>query len=257
MMKKIADLIKKMTLEEKAGLLSGLDQWHTKPVERLGVPSVMMTDGPHGMRKQAGQVDQLGLVKSAEAVCFPSASALACSFDRELMRTLGGALGEECRAEDVAILLGPAINIKRTPLCGRNFEYLSEDPYLTGELAAGYIQGLQAHDVGVSVKHFAANNQEYRRMSVNAEIDERTLREIYLAGFETAVKKAKPWTMMCSYNRINGVYSSENGRLMNDILRGEWNFDGFVMTDWGAINDRVRGVESCLLYTSPSPRDRG
>ncbi len=252
MMKKIADLIKKMTLEEKAGLLSGLDQWHTKPVERLGVPSVMMTDGPHGMRKQAGQVDQLGLVKSVEAVCFPSASALACSFDRELMRTLGDALGEECRAEDVAILLGPAINIKRTPLCGRNFEYLSEDPYLTGELAAGYIQGLQAHDVGVSVKHFAANNQEYRRMSVNAEIDERTLREIYLAGFETAVKKAKPWTMMCSYNRINGAYSSENGRLMKDILRGEWNFDGFVMTDWGAINDRVRGVESGIDLEMPA-----
>ena len=241
-------LIRKMTLEEKAGLCSGLDSWHTKPVGRLGVPSVMVSDGPYGLRKQVGE----GANDSIRAVCFPTGCAMAASFDRSLFERLGDALGRECRAEGVAVVLGPAINIKRSPLCGRNFEYLSEDPYLAGEEAAAYVAAVQRHDVGVSVKHFALNNQEHRRMSQSSEADERTMREIYLAAFETVVKKAKPWTLMCAYNRINGVLASENHWLLTDVLRNEWGFDGYVMSDWGAVGNRVKGLSAGLELEMPS-----
>ncbi len=245
-------LVSEMTLAEKAGLCSGLDFWHTKPVERLGVPSVMLSDGPHGLRKQDDKADHLGVNESIKAVCFPAGCAAAASFDRTLFTRLGDALGEECAAEKVGVVLGPAVNIKRSPLCGRNFEYLSEDPYLAGEAAAAYTNAVQAHYVGVSVKHFAANNQEHRRMSSSSDVDERTLREIYLVPFETAVRKAKPWTVMCSYNRINGVFAAENGWLLNDVLRGEWGFDGYVVTDWGAIADRVKGIEAGVDLEMPA-----
>ena len=248
-------LVQQMTLEEKASLCSGKGFWHIKGVDRLGIPSAMVADGPHGLRKQVSSGDHLGLNDSISAVCFPTAAGLACSFDRELVRLLGEALGEECQAEDVAILLGPAVNIKRSPLCGRNFEYFSEDPYLTGELAAAYIDGVQSKNVGVSIKHYAVNNQEHRRMTVNAVVDERTLREIYLTGFEIAVKKAKPWTVMCSYNKVNGTYASENKKLLTGILRDEWGFDGFTMTDWGACNDHADGVMAGLDLEMPSLSD--
>lgn len=248
----IRDIISQMTLEEKAGLCSGRDNWHLKAVERLGIPSVMVSDGPHGLRKQDEQGDHLGINESIKAVCFPAACAAAASFDKELMREIGRTLGEECRAENVSILLGPAINIKRSPLCGRNFEYFSEDPYLAGRMAAAEIEGVQSWSVGACLKHFAANNQEFRRMSCSSEMDERTLREIYLAGFEIAVKEAKPWTLMCSYNRINGEFASENKMLLTDILRKEWGFEGYVMSDWGAVNDRVKGLQAGLELEMPS-----
>lgn len=248
-------LVSQMTLDEKASLCSGKGFWNIKGVERLGLPSVMVSDGPHGLRKQIAAGDHLGLNDSISAVCFPTAAGLACSFDRELMRLLGEALGEECQAEDVAILLGPAINIKRSPLCGRNFEYISEDPYLAGELAAAYIGGVQSKNVGVSLKHYAVNNQEHRRMTVNVAVDERTLREIYLTAFEIAIKQAKPWTVMCSYNKLGGTYASENKKLLTDILRDEWGFDGFTVTDWGACNDHVAGVMAGLDLEMPSTSD--
>lgn len=244
-------LVEKMTLEEKAGMCSGMDFWHTKAVERLGIPSVMVSDGPHGLRKQAGEVDHLGLNESIDAVCFPAACATACTFDRDLMYQMGVILGKECQAEDVSVLLGPAINIKRSPLCGRNFEYISEDPYLAGELSASYINGVQSQHVGTSIKHFAANNQEHERMIGSSEVDERTLREIYLPGFETAVKKAQPWSVMCSYNKVNGVFASENRMLLNDILKEEWGFEGFVVSDWSAVNDRVEGIRAGLELEMP------
>lgn len=250
----IKQLLKDMTLEEKAGLCSGENFWFTKAVQRLGVPSIMVTDGPHGLRKQANQADHLGLNASVQAVCFPTGCALAASFDRDLLYGVGEKLGEEAWSEHVHTLLGPAINIKRSPLCGRNFEYLSEDPYLAGELAASYINGVQSKDVGVSVKHFACNNQERRRMSVSAKISQRALHEIYLAAFETAVKKAHPWTMMCSYNRINGVYSCENEWLLDEMLRQKWGFDGIVMTDWGAMNDRCKALGAGLELEMPASR---
>lgn len=245
------ELVKQMTLEEKAGLCSGADLWHTKAVERLGVRRISLSDGPHGLRRQEGRVEDIGTSGSVPAVCFPTGSCAACSFDPELLRRLGEMLGEECAAEGVSVLLGPAANSKRSPLCGRNFEYFSEDPCLTGQLAAAYIQGVQSCGVGTSLKHFAANNQEHRRMSTSANIGERALREIYLAGFEYAVKEGKPWTVMCSYNRINGEFSSENHWLLTDVLRGEWGFDGFVMSDWGAVNDRVKGVAAGLDLEMP------
>ncbi len=248
----IKDLVSKMTLEEKAGLCSGSDFWHTKAVERLGIPAVMVSDGPHGLRKQDLNADHLGVNISIEAVCFPAACALACSFDRELIYKMGQALGNECQAEDVSVILGPGANIKRSPVCGRNFEYFSEDPYLSSQMAANHIKGVQSQNVGTSLKHFAANNQEHRRMSASSEIDERTLREIYLASFETAVKEAKPWTVMCSYNRVNGVYASENKKLLTDILRDEWGFDGFVVSDWGAVDERVEGLKAGLDLEMPS-----
>lgn len=246
------DLISKMTLQEKASLCSGADFWHTKTLERLGLPAVMVSDGPHGLRKQAPDADVMDVNHSIRAVCFPAACATACSFDRQMIYKMGETIGSECRAEKVSVILGPAVNMKRSPLCGRNFEYFSEDPCLTGEMAANFIQGVQSREVGTSIKHFCANNQEERRMTVSSEVDERTLREIYLTAFEKAVKQAKPWTVMCSYNRINGVYASENRKLLTDILRDEWGFKGLVMSDWGAVSDRVRGVAAGLDLEMPS-----
>ena len=240
-----------MTLEEKAGMCSGKDFWHLKGVERLGIPEVMVSDGPHGLRKQAEEADHLGLNESIKAVCFPTACATACSFDRDLLEEMGERIGDECQAEDLSVILGPAVNIKRSPLCGRNFEYFSEDPYLASQMAAAHIKGVQSKNVGTSIKHFAANNQEHRRMSCSSEIDERTLREIYLAAFETAIKEAKPDTVMCSYNRINGEFASENHWLLTEVLREQWGFDGYVMSDWGAVNDRVKGLKAGLELEMP------
>lgn len=247
----IEAILKSLTLEEKAGLCSGRDFWHTKAVERLGVPSVMMCDGPHGLRKQVGESDHLGINVSIETECYPTASALASSFDRQVLRDLGKALGQECRAEDVAMLLGPGLNMKRSPLCGRNFEYFSEDPYLAGEMGAAYIQSLQEQGVSACVKHFAANNQETMRMSGSSELDERTLEEIYLPAFEAAVRQGGARGVMCAYNAINGVFCAENRRLLTDTLRGKWGFDGVVVTDWGAVKDRVKGLEAGLDLEMP------
>ena len=251
---KIKELIAQMTLEEKAAMLSGQDNWHTQAVERLGIPAVMVSDGPHGLRKQEKEADHMGINESVKAVCFPAACATASSFSRDTLVKMGEALGEECQAEDVSVILGPGTNIKRSPLCGRNFEYFSEDPYLASEIAASHIKGVQNKNVGTSLKHFLANNQETRRLTCSSNIDERTLREIYLAAFEGAVKKGKPWTVMCSYNLINGVQASHNKRYLTDILRGEWGFDGYVMSDWGAVDDRVRGVDAGLDLEMPSSK---
>lgn len=248
----IKKIMSEMTLEEKASLCSGWDFWHFKGIDRLGVPSMMVSDGPHGLRKQADAADHLGINEAIVATCFPTGVSIASSFDRALAKKVGETLGEEALAENVGTLLGPAINIKRSPLCGRNFEYFSEDPYVAGELAASYIDGVQSKEVGVSMKHFAINNQEGRRMTISSEVDERTMREIYLAPFETAVKRSHPWTIMCSYNKINGVYASENKWLLTDVLRNEWGFDGIVITDWGAINDRVEGLKAGLEIEMPS-----
>lgn len=250
-MKTAESILAELTLEEKISLLSGQGLWNTKAIERLGIPSLMITDGPIGVRKQTGVQDNVGLNKSVNSTCFPAGTTVACSWDLDLMTEMGQALGEEAQAQDVGILLGPAMNIKRTPLCGRNFEYLSEDPYLTGALAAAYVNGVQSKGVAASLKHFAANNQEYRRRSVNAVIDERTLREIYLTGFEMAVKGAKPATVMSSYNRVNGVYASENNHLLNEILRDEWGFDGLVVSDWDATNDHALGLKNGLDLRMP------
>lgn len=247
----VKKLVNELTLEEKASLCSGADFWHTEAIDRLNIPAVMVSDGPHGIRKQESLADHMGVAESIKAIGFPTASAMACSFDRDLLHKVGDALGEECVAEDLAVLLGPGINMKRSPICGRNFEYYSEDPVVAGELGAAFVNGVQEHGVGTSLKHFAANNQEWRRMSISAEIDERTLREIYLAAFETVVKKAQPWTIMCSYNRINGVYSCENDWLLNKVLRDEWGFEGLVMTDWGAMDERVPSLKAGLDLEMP------
>ncbi|WP_256762218.1 glycoside hydrolase family 3 protein [Cohnella sp. WQ 127256] len=257
MARDIKGLIAQMTLEEKAGMCSGLDFWHMKGIERLGIPSIMLTDGPHGLRKQRASGDHLGLFDSVPATCFPSAAGLASSWDRDLARKVGVALGEECQAEEVAVLLGPGANIKRSPLCGRNFEYFSEDPYLSSGMASSHIQGVQSQGVGTSLKHFAANNQEHRRMTGNSVVDERTLREIYLASFELAVKEAQPWTVMCSYNKVNGTYASENEYLLTDILKDEWGHEGFVVSDWGAVNERADGLAAGLELEMPSSGGAG
>ena len=251
----IEKILSQMTLEEKAALCQGKDFWHLVGFERLGVPEMMVSDGPHGLRKQDLKADHLGVNESIKAVCFPTAVGTAASFDRDLLYQLGEAIGESAQAEDLGVVLGPAANIKRSPLCGRNFEYFSEDPYLSAQTAAAYIRGVQSKGVGTSLKHFAANNQEARRMSISAEIRERALREIYLASFEGAVKEGKPWTLMCSYNKINGVYSSQNPWLLNDVLRKEWGFDGMVMTDWGACDDHALGVASGLDLEMPRAGD--
>ncbi len=250
-MRSVDVLLKELTLEEKISLLAGQGLWNTKAIERLGIPSIMITDGPIGVRKQTGGQDNVGLQKSVNSTCFPAGTTVACSWDPELLYEMGQALGDEAQGQDVGVLLGPAMNIKRTPLCGRNFEYLSEDPYLTGHLAAAYVKGVQSRGVATSLKHFAANNQECRRRSVNAVIDERTLREIYLAGFEIAVKESDPATVMSSYNRVNGVYASENGYLLNDILRKEWGFQGLVVSDWDATNDHALGLKNGLDLRMP------
>ena len=248
----IPKILSQMTLEEKAGMCSGSDFWHTKAVERLGIPSVMLSDGPHGLRKQDTEGDHLGINDSIKAVCFPPAVLSACSFDRELMRAFGDVIGREAQATDVSVVLGPGVNMKRSPLCGRNFEYFSEDPYLAGELAAAFVRGVQAHHVGTSVKHFAANNQEKQRMTCSSEADERTLREIYLPAFEKAVKQAQPYTVMCSYNRVNGVFASENEWLLTKLLRDEWGFEGMVVSDWGAVNERVKGLAAGMELEMPA-----
>ena len=240
-----------MTVEEKISLACGHDFWKTKPVERLGIPQVMMCDGPHGLRKQKGQGDHLGINESIETVCYPSASALAASFDTELMASLGEALGEECQAENVGMLLGPGVNMKRSPLCGRNFEYFSEDPYLAGQLASAYVRALQSKGVSACVKHFATNNQETLRMSGNSRLSERTLHEIYLPAFEAVVKEGGTRSIMCAYNAINGEFCANNQLLLTDILRKRWGFDGFVVTDWGAGKDAVRGLKAGLDLTMP------
>ncbi len=241
-------IVKKMTLEEKARALEGEATWYTQDYPELGVPKIQVSDGPHGLRKMYRDG------KTITSVCLPAACATACSFDTELMETIGSAIGKECQAEDVAVILGPAVNIKRSPLCGRNFEYISEDPYVAGKLSSALIKGVQAEDVGTSIKHFAANNQEFERMYGSSEVDERTLREIYFPAFEMAVKEAKPWTVMCSYNRINGTYSSENPWLLNEVLRDEWGFDGLVMSDWGAVSDRIAGIAAGLDLDMPGSR---
>lgn len=248
---KIQKMISQMTLEEKVGMCSGSDFWHLKGVERLGIPSLMVTDGSHGLRRQAEAADHLGINKSEKAVCFPTGCAVASSFDRELIKRQGDRLGQECQAMDVSVVLGPAVNIKRSPLCGRNFEYYSEDPYVSTEMATAMIQGVQGRQVGTSVKHFVANNQEKRRMTNSSEVDERTLREIYLASFEGAVKHAKPWTVMSSYNKINGKFVGDDAGFLTDILRKEWNFDGCVISDWGAVNDRVKALRAGLDLEMP------
>ena len=250
-MNTVKELIAQMTLEEKASLLSGADFWHTRSVERLGIKGVMVSDGPHGLRKQDEAADHLGVNDSIKAVCMPAACASTASFDRDIVRKMGETIGNQCQHERVAINLGPAINIKRSPLCGRNFEYMSEDPYLAGEMAVSLIQGTQSRNIGVSVKHFAANDQEHRRMSSDSVVDERALREIYLPAFEAAAKRGKAWTFMCSYNKLNGEYASQHKWLLTDLLRGEWGFDGYVMSDWGAVSDRVKGVEAGLDLEMP------
>ncbi len=238
------DIIEKLTLEEKCHLLSGRDFWQTQSVKRLGVENVTLSDGPHGIRKQEGAGDQLGLNGSVPATCYPTAATMANSWDPKLGEELGRHLGAEAASQDVCVLLGPGMNIKRSPFCGRNFEYFSEDPYLAGKMAAGYIRGIQENGVAACPKHFAANNIELRRMASNSVVDERTLREIYLTGFEIAVKEGHPKSIMSSYNQVNGVYANENAHLLQEILRDEWGFDGFVVSDWGANNDFVEGVRA-------------
>ena len=248
---KARQLISEMTLEEKASLCSGASFWKTQKIDRLNIPDIMVADGPHGLRKQGKNEDHLGLGESIHATCFPTASAIACSFDCELIEKVGNALGEECLKEKVAVILGPGANMKRSPLCGRNFEYFSEDPYAAGKLAAAWIKGVQALGIGTSLKHFAANNQEKLRMTISAVVNERTLRDIYLRAFEIAVKEAKPKTIMCSYNKINSVYSSDNKVLLTDILRDEWGYEGMVVSDWTAVHDRILGVKAGLDLEMP------
>jgi len=241
-------LVSKMTLEEKASLTSGRDFWSTKPLERLGLPSIFMTDGPHGLRKAAGA----NFTDSVPATCFPTASALAASWDPALLREVGAALGQECQANDVQILLGPGANMKRSPLGGRNFEYFSEDPVLAGSMAAALIEGVQSQGVGTSLKHFAANNQEFERMVSNSVIDERTLHEIYLPAFEIAVRQAQPWSVMCSYNQLNGTPASHNTLLLDTLLKKDWGLKGIVVSDWGAVSNRTAGIRAGLHLEMPS-----
>lgn len=250
-------LLGKLTLEEKASLVSGASFWNTRAVEHAGIPAMTLTDGPHGVRLQTAGADHLGINDSHPATAFPTAAALGSSWDPELLEQVGQALGAESRALDVDVLLGPGVNIKRSPLCGRNFEYFSEDPLLAGALGAAWVNGVQSRGVGASLKHFAANNQETDRMRVSSEVDERTLREIYLPAFERTVTAAQPATVMCSYNRINGTYSSQNHWLLTDVLRGDWGFEGYVVSDWGAVVDPVAAVAAGLDLEMPSSGERG
>ncbi|MDA3845169.1 MAG: glycoside hydrolase family 3 C-terminal domain-containing protein [Vallitaleaceae bacterium] len=253
----IKKIVKGMSLKEKAYMLTGKDFWRTVAIERDNIPSMLLIDGPHGLRKQVDKSDHMGINEAQNAICFPTASAIACSFDADLIEHIGSLLGEEAQAENVAILLGPGNNIKRSPLCGRNFEYFSEDPFLAGKLAAAHIRGVQSQGIGTSLKHFVANNQEQWRTTINVKVDERTLREIYLTAFEIPVREASPWTVMCSYNRINGTYLAENKYLLNDILRDEWGFDGFVVSDWGASDELARSVEAGMNLEMPSSGTAG
>lgn len=247
------DIIKKMTLKEKAAFLSGKNEWETREITRLSIPSIFCADGPNGVRKQAGAGDHLGLNPSVPATCFPTAAAMANSWDTRLEERVGEALGEEAMEEGVNVLLGPGLNIKRNPLCGRNFEYFSEDPYLSGKMAAAFIRGVQKKGVAACAKHFAVNSQELRRMAMNSVVDERTLREIYLTGFEIAVKEGQVKTIMSSYNEVNGVYANENSHLLKEILRDEWGFRGTVITDWGGSNNHSLGVKNGSTLEMPSP----
>lgn len=241
----IKNILSQLTLEEKAKLTMGKNAWSTWNIDRLNIPSLKMSDGPHGLRNQYDSIkNSVGLIKSIPATCFPPAALTSCSFNRENMYKLGEAMAKEAILQDVDIILGPAINIKRSPLCGRNFEYASEDPYLSGEYATEFIKGVQSKGVGVALKHFAGNNQETLRMNIDSIIDERTLREIYLYAFEKAVKKANPYTVMASYNRLNGDYGCENKYILKEILRDEWGYEGLVMSDWAAINDKVKSIVS-------------
>ncbi len=249
---KYADLIAKMTLEEKASLCSGNDMWHFKGIERLGIPAIMVSDGPHGLRTQKDSGVSTKMNVSVDATCFPLACSTACSWDRDLLREIGKRIAEEAQHEDVQVVLGPGVNIKRSPLCGRNFEYFSEDPLLSGELGAAFVDGVQSQGIGTSVKHFAVNNQETYRMSVNAVADERTMREIYLPAFETVVKKSAPSTVMASYNLVNGQSASENVHILDEILEKEWGYKGIVISDWGAVNHRVDGVKAGMHVEMPS-----
>ena len=246
-------LLKNLTLEEKCALLSGAETFKTRGMPQHGIPQIWLSDGPHGLRKQAGESDHLGLNPSVPATCFPTASAVANSWDAALGEEIGAALGEEAAAQEVSVLLGPGLNMKRNPLCGRSFEYFSEDPYLAGKLAAGYIRGIQSKGVAACPKHFAVNSQETRRMASDSVVDERTLREIYLTGFEIAVKEGHPRSIMSSYNLVNGTYANENKHLLMDILRGEWGFDGAVITDWGGSNDHALGVKNGSTLEMPAP----
>ena len=229
---KHAEIIAKMTVEEKAAILSGASEWESREIKRLGIPAAFFSDGPHGVRKQEGEGDHLGLNASVPATCFPTAATIANSWDESLGEEIGKALGEEASALGVDVLLGPGLNIKRSPLCGRNFEYFSEDPYLAGKMAASYVRGIQSQGIYACPKHFAVNSQELRRMAMNSVLDERTLREIYLTGFEIAIKEGKAKSIMTSYNEVNGVYANENEHLLKEILREEWGFDGVIMSDW-------------------------
>jgi beta-glucosidase len=253
-MKNIQSIVAKMSLEEKAALCTGASPWTTTPVERLGIPELIVSDGPHGVRR-VPDVNSMA-IESLPATCFPTASCLASTWDVDLIHKMGEALAEECIALNVDVLLGPGANMKRSPLGGRNFEYFSEDPYLAGEIAASIINGIQSKGVGTSLKHYAANNQEFQRFSISAEVDERTLREIYLPAFEKAVKQAQPWTVMCSYNKLNGTFASEHHYLLTDILKNEWGFEGLVVSDWGAVRDRVAALKGGLDLEMPGPQDR-
>ncbi|WP_297277816.1 glycoside hydrolase family 3 C-terminal domain-containing protein [uncultured Brachyspira sp.] len=248
----IKELMKELTLEEKVSLLSGKDFWSTKPIYRLKIDSLYLTDGPHGVRKQSTESDELSLQNSTAATCFPTACCSACSFDPNIMYEMGEAISKEAKANKVSAVLGPGINIKRSTLCGRNFEYFSEDPYLAGKMASGWISGLEDNGIAASLKHFAANNQETLRLVIDSIVDERALREIYLQAFEIAIKESNPSTVMCSYNRVNGDFASESKYLLNDILREEWGFEGIVISDWGAVNDRVEAVKAGLDLQMPS-----
>ena len=246
----IQELMSKMTLEEKIALTIGKDFWSTNGVERLGIAPIALNDGPHGVRKPAASTE-IGLGSSFAATCFPTANTLACSWDTALVEEVGEALGEECLALDVQVLLGPGVNIKRTPLGGRCFEYYSEDPVLAGELGSAFVNGVQSKGIGTSLKHYACNNQEFERMSIDVEIDQRTLREIYLTAFERVVRKARPWTVMCAYNKVNGIYASEHPQLLRDILKKEWGFEGVLVSDWGAVNVKEKALEAGLDLQMP------
>ncbi|GFP74692.1 glycoside hydrolase family 3 C-terminal domain-containing protein [Clostridium fungisolvens] len=249
-------IIERMSLEEKIALCSGKSFWETQEFSQYGIKSLFLSDGPHGLRKQVGESDHLGLNASIATTCFPTASAAAATWDVDLIREMGDAIGKEAVKEDINIVLGPGVNMKRNPLCGRNFEYFSEDPFLSGKIGAAWIQGVQSNGVGTSLKHFALNNQELKRMSTNVLVDERALREYYLPAFETAVKEAKPTTVMCAYNKVEGTYCSDNKRLLSDILREEWGFDGAVITDWGAMNNRIDGFKAGLDLEMPGSKGR-
>ena len=250
----LQSIIAQMTLEEKAALCTGASKWTTTPLEHLGVPEMVVSDGPHGVRR-VQDVHSVG-AQSLPATCFPTASCMASTWDVDLVRQTGEALGEECVVLNVDVILGPGVNMKRSPLGGRNFEYFSEDPYLAGEMAVNYINGVQSKGVGTSLKHYAVNNQEFERFSISAEVDERTLREIYLPAFEKAVKQAQPWTVMCSYNKVNGTFASEHHQLLTEILKDEWGFEGLVVSDWGAVRDRVAALKGGLDWEMPGPQAR-